>query len=427
MNNIYQCEAMPVEEVYKKEQLLADFDQVVEGIMTKHPKTFTVVSEFKALTLAQRAKIIDMSEYDFFQILAPVIAKMNCGHAYIHYSKQQYADRDKNGNFFPLNVKVINKELYLVDNFSDSYLKKGAKIHAINGQDVANILEEIYASSTSDGGNSSAKLAKLNSEFSSYCPNSGCFNIAYYIFISSPEIFNITYSIPPNVSLINGIIPPKSYVPLPVNNEPLSFSYKNNYAILTISHFYTYHEQEFKTFSRDLDYFFSELKKKATKHLILDLRYNGGGDPNAGNLLLTYLLTYPFQYFNDDVTGTYFPLTLGSQINKNVFNGQLVVLINGLGFSTTGHILSLLVDQKRGTFIGQESGGGYVCNDRSEIIKLNNTKISFNLPTAAFSTSVQGQVKGRGVIANIETKYNIEDYLNNSDLEMNAALDLIQD
>ncbi|MGL1958747.1 MAG: hypothetical protein OCD00_15705 [Colwellia sp.] len=60
------------------------------------------------------------------------------------------------------------------------------------------------------------------------------------------------------------------------------------------------------------------------------------------------------------------------------------------------------------------------------MVKFDNTKIGFNVVTFAFSTPVQGQTKGRGIMPDIEIKYSVEDYLNKTDLEMQAALDFIQ-
>lgn len=409
-------------DLYKKEQLLADFDQLVTAFKTQHPKTFTNLCEFERVCLLQRDKVAEMSEYDFFKIIAPVVGKMHCGHTYILYSSEQEANSARNGNVLPLNVKVVDQAVYVMNSLPSLNLQKGSRIHCINGQKITDIIEQIVNTSTSDGTNKIAKQAKLNSECGSYSLHSGSFKIAYYVFIASPEEFNVTYSNPYSEQLFETVIAPEAYVPLAFNQQPLSFNFQKNHAILTIPNFYTYQQAQFKVFSDELSFFFDELKKKGIENLILDVRGNGGGDPNAGKLLLTYLLLSQFQYFNHDVTGTYSPLTQQSQINKNAFNGKLVILIDGLGFSTTGHLLSHLVDQNRGTLIGQESGGGYICNDRSKITRLSNTDIDINLPRFGFSTPVKRQTKGRGIIPDICLKYKIEDYLQHRDLEMQAAL-----
>ena len=401
--------------LYKKDLLLADFDQLIAEFEANHPKTFTHLDEFEAMRASQRDKITEMSEYDFHQLLAPVIGKMNCGHTYIT------ADIADTGNYLPINVKVIDKAIYVAEDFSTAALEKGTKIHSINGQNVADIIDDIYTSLTSDGGNISAEQAKLNSDFGNY----HSFEVVYHNFIASPKIFHISYSKSSDKKVLQTSFPAGKYTPYQEKNTSLSFAFKDNYATLTVPHFSTYQTAQFDSFSILLETFFSELNNKGINNLILDLRGNGGGDPYAGNLLLTYLLASKFQYFKSNVRG-YNRLVQDSQIDKYAFSGNLYTLIDGLGFSTTGHILSHLTDQKRGTLIGQESGGGYICNDASRMVRLDNTNIGFNLPHLAYATSVQGQTQGRGIMPNIETKYSIKDYLNNTDLEMQSALDLIK-
>jgi C-terminal processing protease CtpA/Prc len=421
--NNTQIESTPYNVVYKKELLLEDFDQLIKMFIVKHPKMFTNMDEFESMRVLQRAKITDMNEYEFFQILAPVIEKMNCGHTSIKYSKLQQKDIVDNGNFLPFDVKIIDEELYLINDFSSQSIKKGAKITSIDGKAAGDIIDEVYKLYTSDGDNLSAKQAQINSGFNPHLS----FAMAYQTIIGSPENFNVSYLSPNNKSISTANVSASKYRPKTWKNESLSFDYKDNYATLTVPHFYTYSSSELKKFSHSLDKFFRGLKARSIDNLILDLRGNSGGDPNAGNILLSYLLTSPFQYFDSgNIKYFYEPLTQQSQLNEHAFNGKLITLIDGLIFSTTGHVLSHLANQKRGKFIGQESGGGYICNDGSEMINLDNTKVGFNVATFAFSTSVQGQTRGQGIRPDIEAKYRIQDYLNNTDLEMQAALDLIQ-
>jgi len=111
---------------------------------------------------------------------------------------------------------------------------------------------------------------------------------------------------------------------------------------------------------------------------------------------------------------------------KNSFRGKLYILINGASFSSTGHLCSLLKFHQIGTFIGEESGGSFVCTDGSQDLTLSNTKLSFHYSTKAFSTAVSGLTPGRGIIPDYPVTPTIEDHLRQRDGEMELAIGMIE-
>src|SRR5262249_51990443 len=138
---------------------------------------------------------------------------------------------------------------------------------------------------------------------------------------------------------------------------------------------------------------FGEIAKKKSRSLILDLRDNGGGADDLGKLVLSFLIDEPFQYYDDlvlnglefgfqkyDARKRAVPAEMtGRQLNdkyalvkhpkwgiqrpsKPTFTGKVYILINGGSFSTTSEFLSHAHARKRGSFIGEESAGGYYGN-----------------------------------------------------------------
>jgi len=253
----------------------------------------------------------------------------------------------------------------------------------------------------------------------------------YYLFREANNEFQIRYILPETTEIKKLKLKSISYTYLveKYKNDPykdtvyseLKYEINDEYALLKIPHFSYYDVNEYKFYEQKLTNFFKDIKKSQSSNLILDLRGNGGGDPNAGNLLLTHILDEPFQYFTDN-TPFYPELTQISEISNDSFKGNIFTIIDGGCFSTTGHVLSIMKDQNIGKFIGQESGGGYICSDGSQEINLINTGIKINMAKISYSTNVKGQTLGRGIIPDNIINYTINDYLENKDIEMEFIL-----
>lgn len=109
--------------------------------------------------------------------------------------------------------------------------------------------------------------------------------------------------------------------------------------LLTINKYGYYGEVEM--FHNFIDRVFQEINIKGIKNLILDVRGNSGGEPFCTSYLSSYLEPEPIPYF-DDHYGKYDTLANPIPKPENNYNGELFTLIDGHGFSTTGHFCGLL-------------------------------------------------------------------------------------
>jgi hypothetical protein len=141
---------------------------------------------------------------------------------------------------------------------------------------------------------------------------------------------------------------------------------------------------------------FRELAAKKTAGLIIDLRGNGGGVDDYGKLLLAHVMDKPFLYYKAlEMCDNRFEVfrragadqaaldrqTQGLQRNRRGwfdvpghpnsgiqqprephFAGSVVILIDGLSFSTTGETTSLFHYHHKARFVGEECGAGYYGN-----------------------------------------------------------------
>ena len=108
------------------------------------------------------------------------------------------------------------------------------------------------------------------------------------------------------------------------------------------------------------------------------------------------------------------------------FYGKKYFLIDGGCFSTTGHFISIVKFHKLGTFIGEESGGTFTCNNSSHMIPLTHTKLVVRIPNKTFPAAVTGFKKGWGILPDHTVKPLLEDILSGEDTVLNYTLNLVK-
>ncbi len=125
---------------------------------------------------------------------------------------------------------------------------------------------------------------------------------------------------------------------------------------------------------------FGELRAKKTRRLIIDVRQNGGGNPDLVVFLLEFLTERPFRMWSrvdikvsdllieqhpeyshyGDLTGMIISESDDSvlpQRREDLFKGDLYVLIGPHTFSTAAEFAAVTKDYGLGQLIGEETGG----------------------------------------------------------------------
>lgn len=186
--------------------------------------------------------------------------------------------------------------------------------------------------------------------------------------------------------------------------------------------------------------------------LVLDLRDNGGGSHELAQRLVEHLLDKPFYYYSDlrmtspssalfardariekarfrrDSTGVYHRLDyhgVGPQASRQpVFMGRLIVLANGRSFSATSEAMSILRSNRRGTFVGEEGGGGFSGNTSGfgASVVLPHSGIKINISRLAYYLAVSGSPPDQGAMADVAISEMVSDVLARRDPAMDAAL-----
>lgn len=412
---------------FSKKELQSDFLQLQKSIENNFPAMyeFTSKSEYNELVNNQYYLIQDsLSLTDFYNICSPVVAKLGSGHSSINYPRIFF--RESIMKFFPAKIYWENEKLIVTKMFGKENLPAGSEIIKINDKPVSEIYNTIYNSVPSYGLNKSFISSAIHQRFFMYYVYHFGFYETFKIEFKSPESAKVKEM---NIASVEIDFSKKSEQF--ENNELDSLSLKiiegNGTAYLYVPTF-AYHRNN-KVFKDYIDSTFTQIAKNGIKNLIIDLRGNDGGDPFCSAYLLSFLINEPTIYFAGKYRTKpfdYDTLSLPVQPKKNSFTGKLYVLIDGLSFSSTGHLAALIKYHELGVLVGEETGSTYMCYADTDNYLLDNTQLRLRISRAKRCVAVEGFPIDEGVIPDYEIKPNIKDIIEKKDIVLNYTLDLIE-
>jgi len=405
---------------YNVSSLREDFLQMRDSTEALHPAlyAFTDRSTFDQIFESKLADLkTPMSGAAFLRFLAPVVAKIGCGHSSIRMPENWWISQPD--RFLPLQLYFTGNKVYLSS--ASGELQPGSEILAINEQPMQEIVEFLYTVIPADGYNRGYQRAVLNTRFPYY----------YGLFYGFPEMFTVRFrdhdtgsAKEVQLNCISGAELGK----FTTMKMVLSLSWRNDppVAILHINNFGYYAPEQEAYFREFTDSVFTAIKASETEQLIVDLRGNDGGNPFCAAYLLSYIAEEPVSYFSRPF-GKYAPLADPVPLAENRFEGELCILIDEKCFSTTGHLAALLKYHDIGTLIGSETGGTYTCNDAKKLVVLSNTGLNLQIARGTFAVAVRDMDRSRGVIPDLQVDQKIDDLINGTDTVLEYTLDLIGD
>ena len=445
--------------------LLEDFDLFTLALEEAHAGLYNYISPQRYNTLTDSIKkglTHSMSDMEFYRLLCPIIEAIKCGHTRISLSNQTNEYLNNQNIFFPFQLRFISGKAYVLKNLQDNTIQPGSEILSINNRPIPALVSEIFKMQNSDGGITTGKYKKLDEKFHElYCQ-----------FIEQSQSFNVQY-IPyevnkPKEIIFTGISNNDWWNKINSNNSPakkllnLKVLDNSGIAVLDIRKFVSQEINEaYGSFQQFMDSAFKVIKEKNLQNLIIDLRGNGGG--NIADELIPYLITHQIQFYKTiDAPKTRYSFLehtdngiffneanvnkwnkyrnengrydlLGSR-NENinpsplVYNGNLCILIDGNSFSATAQLASILHDQKRAMFFGEETGGSYLGSSSGDYINLtlphSQIKVTIPIRNYILNVSLSSKIR-RGVIPDYEISNTIKDILEGNDAEMEFVIDYI--
>lgn len=455
--------------VFTREQLVEDFQIARRALEEGHSGIYRYTSK-AALDRAfdQAAKSLDrpMNAYEFFRVMAPMIALIKCGHTSVALPTDIRQEINTRMPLLPFQVRVLDRKPYVLRDFSSGdHRLAGMEIRSINNVPASKIVTTLLRATPADSDVESSRQMRISG---------WRFNGSLVSLMALKSPYEVTLwnarTKREEKARVEGIELPKleeaSKTEYPQDQPPqhsgdMKYFDDGRVARMTIYGFGGYVDAEKKKGLREFyKESFDEMQAKGTRSLIIDLRNNGGGEDELGKLLLSYLIDQPFKYYEDLVInndtfsfakytgvpdlklpegaaekghdGKYHavghPNWGINQPSKPTFTGKVYIIINGGSFSTTSEFLSQAHFHKRATFIGEESAGGYYGNSSGFMpnITLPNTKLTVRVPLMTYYMAVTGY-KGashHGVVPDYPVNHNIEDFIAGQDPDLELALKL---
>ncbi len=415
--------------VYSQKDYIADLEQLGQKLLAVHPHAlkFITKDQFWKNIESKKSLITDKTTYaEFAWHCNAIIASIGCSHTASSTMQNDYHEFSilPLENSFPLQVRWVNKQLFVVNPMNNSEkVKVKDEILSINGVETVNLISDIYEHIVAQANIQTYKTQHFNTYFAALIPYE----------LGLPNTFEIV--VKENGGSIKLHKAQKMATELydPSVNSCLKDLcleiLDGKTAVLTISSFNYYEWNNYPVFKSFLDSSMKVIENKKIENLIIDVRYNRGGSQYPSIYLLQHLMDKPFTYYSKAEFAGKTDKTYGEEIFhplENRFKGKVYFLIDGNGHSTTGHFMSLVKAHNLGTIIGEELGSNQFCTAGQTLFRLSNTKL---VVSSANNTHVSTATKlpdEKGILPDFYVSQNLDDYLNKVDVVKNYTLKLIR-
>ncbi len=442
-------------------QLNEDLDYFQKVIEKTHPIIYLHIDK------AELDSIFAKNRFDSTQVLSnielekrvrSILSKIGCVHTSVAKSKRKVE------YVFPLKFYAEGKDMFIIKDL-DSLLDvtQPLKLLDINGNTSEEIITKMLEYRASDGYNTTFKYQFINSP--------KWFSLTYNFYFDNDTVKNIRFVNSNQDTLqitrkLKAIVSNQTKVKTKVKpnydskfGKKVFVKYYNNedVAVLRIKSFSTSFPiigtmVNNKRYKKAL----KEIEERKIKNLIIDLRYNTGGDGMSGFKLASRFMNEEqrinVQYHGG---GIFKYATFGSKVmlvlngflgnlfsgrtptfrerrsyinvkpKRKLYTGKVYVLTNGLTASTAGIVASLFKYRTDAILIGEETGGGEnnVNGYMYSRIRLPNSKIKLQIPQYRIDVGVTDRI-GSGVVPDIKID-NMLRYTEKSDGILNKAIQLI--
>ncbi|QOI96932.1 MAG: hypothetical protein HRU69_05240 [Flammeovirgaceae bacterium] len=404
------------QKLYSPDELKTDLRFLVSTLENIHPNLYAATSKEKfyqdveALELGLTEPI---TRLEFARKLIPLTTALGDGHTSVYFPQEERSEFLKQGGkVFPFDVLIRNNRLYITTNYSsDSTLTGVVEVISINGLRTPELLNQLrpYVSAELDF----YRDIRIQRSFRS---------LLWYV---------LGYADSYDLELVINDLPVRKYVEgitsaqfqaaalhrlVNQNAKPYSLTITpERFAIIDFRSM-----TDKKRFARFLDSAFQVIRNETIQHLAIDIRNNGGGNSQLGDLLFNYITDKPYRqvdrmevkaskemkhYFRQRYVKWYmYPLMPVAVFNKQArlyafgkpgkiqvvemkklikpkneslkFKGQTYLLVSHYTFSSANMLADAFKCYNMGTVIGEETGGVLIAFGDVIPIQLPNTGLA---------------------------------------------------
>lgn len=267
------------DETLTREQLNEDLNILLHNIRDIMPREYYVWPEHMVDSISKSIlKNKALSKSDFLFDVNDLLVSFDIAHLNVHFPEKKYNPHlPYDGTEWPLKLSLSNSDLIVVKADDTHEALKGACLKKINGASVDSLM---------------TLFLKQCSGISAWRERSVINNFGKYLFLNKmPPPYKVDFVDPmqkqhtvtityedknQSVSASKGNSPDKGF----------EFNWFND--SIAYINLYTYAYQDVELYSNELDSVFKKIENKCS-YLVIDLRYNSGGNTVYGDILLNHL------------------------------------------------------------------------------------------------------------------------------------------
>ncbi|WP_346993024.1 S41 family peptidase [Alteromonas gracilis] len=371
------------ESLISNELVRRDFDVLYQSLLDTHYNPYAYVSkdtlESHYSSLKAQIGNTPYSPLAATKLFQTLVSSLNNGHTEVDFPVSSYlAYAEAGGTLFPLDLAFENGKALIRANYSGNVsIAKGAQLLSINNVEINHILSIISPLISAE--RAYFKMAKLEVlSFPRYYWYAFGESDSYTVKILNEGVVS-THSLSP-VSVFEGFEEKKDEV----LRAQQQLTFYDNVAYLNPGHF-SGDEKQFKAF---IDEAFLTINTKRSKALIIDLRYNGGGNDSFSDHMVSYIADAPFKWNatfqlrtserlkedtreHRDLDNPYWQAILKHEVGERYsydfdeyspvaknkrYSGDVYVLVNRHSHSQASVTAAQIQDYGWATLVGEETG-----------------------------------------------------------------------
>lgn len=460
------------------EKLTEDFNIFRKAISEIHPGLFRYNTKIQMDSIFNHFQVVfakPLTYQEAFLNFTQLTSAIKCGHTFPSFYNQTgfikevvLNQKDK----LPFAFRVINERIFITDNIIENLdIPSGTEILAIDGIPTRIFLKETAKLVKADGTNDAKRYADLNTfGIGGFFEMFDCYfpllypptNGLYTITIKRPNGENnedLTVKTVGREERANALLKKNpNHISKADQLWKLEFL-ENSTAYLQLGTFDVFQLSfEWGIFLKNAC---KEIKKRNIRNLVIDIRWNEGGQdevllflgqqianrpvkiPQRQDLvryqkvseaLKPYLFIWDNSFFDlsqktkllDD---NFFVLTEENiqemQPVKNAFNGNIFLLVNASNSSATFYFAEIAKENKMATLIGETTGGSQkgLNGGKMFFLRLPHSKIEIDIPIIG---TFSNEKPSGGIVPDIMVNPTVDDLIKGEDTVLKTVLEIIK-